>query len=388
MRFSSSAAAGPLGFETALLAAAALSAAALLGAALSGCASGGRPGAGNRDAGPVGNLDAGPIASSDAGPMPDSGPVVSTDSGPLPAADSGPPPAPDSGPPPTPDAGPPDAGPPGCTSDTECDDGLACNGMERCDPGGTCLPGTPPVCDDGIACTRSECVEGSGCVHTPDDALCPAGQSCGATGCVSACSESPCRLTSPQCGCPSGQGCYLSGGARGCAAAGTAAEGTPCTIPDSCQPGLVCLNVSTTSTPVNQCSRFCASDGDCVGDGSLCTYTLGDGAGGTIPGVRVCSRACDPVTSAGCSLSAVCHGYRDTAGRPYTDCEGPAGTGGPHAFCTSDASCRRGTFCNPTFGECLAYCRSDFDCPLTDVCYRFATPFVVGGVEVGYCDYW
>ena len=357
----------------------AASATLILAATLaSGCASGRRPGEGRADGGPIVRRDGGPIVGFDSGPivLEDSGPIVTPDSGPIVDPDSGP-------------IVTPDSGPTGCTSDAGCDDGIACNGVERCGAGGACVPGTPPTCDDGIACTASACVEPTGtCSHTPDSSLCPAGQTCGATGCASACSESPCRLTSPQCGCGAGQGCYLSGSTRGCAAAGTAAEGATCTTANSCQPGLVCLNVSTTAAVVNQCSRFCATDSDCIGTGSLCTYTLGDGAGGTVPGVRVCSRACDLVTSAGCSSSAGCHGYQDASGRPYTDCEGPAGTGGPHASCASDANCRRGTFCDPTWGECLAYCRSDFDCPLSDSCYRFATPFVVGGVEYGYCDYW
>jgi hypothetical protein len=141
---------------------------------------------------------------------------------------------------------------------------------------------------------------------------------------------------------------------------------------------------------VNQCSRFCATDADCVGAGSLCLYTLGDGAGGTVPGVRVCSRACDPVTSAGCSSNAVCHVYRETptSGRFLTDCAGPAGFGGPHGFCLDNSDCDQGTFCDTSLNECLAYCRSDLDCPFTDACYRFATPLIVGATEYGYCDYW
>ena len=356
----------------------------ILALVVSACASGRRVGGDRQDGGPILPRDGGPIVGFDSGPVvppQDSGPIASPDAGPIVSPDSGP-------------IVSPDSGPTGCTSDAACDDGLACNGVERCGAGGACVAGTPPSCDDGIACTVSACVEPTGaCSHTPDSALCPPGQTCGATGCVSACSESPCRLTSPQCGCPGGQGCYLSGSVRSCAAAGSAAEGASCTTASSCQPGLVCLNVSSTTAVVNQCGRFCAGDTDCIGNGSLCTYTLGDGAGGTVPGVRVCSRACDPVTSTGCSSNAVCHVYREmpSAGRFLTDCAGPAGFGWEHDFCIDNTDCSRGTFCAASLGECLAYCntsRGDADCPFSDACYRFATPLVVGGVEYGYCDYW
>jgi hypothetical protein len=120
-----------------------------------------------------------------------------------------------------------------CTSDASCDDGLYCNGAERCRPGmpGSdpltgCVAGTPVrcfddfsctvdacdeandrcaftpdpgACDDRVACTADACAPGApgadadGCVHRPDDALCPgmcasgtalrAGR-CGATGCT------------------------------------------------------------------------------------------------------------------------------------------------------------------------------------------------------------
>jgi hypothetical protein len=57
-----------------------------------------------------------------------------------------------------------------CVSDAECDDGLACNGMETCDSNNTCQPGTPPTCTLGGAdpqCNDAACVEPTGCVVTP-----------------------------------------------------------------------------------------------------------------------------------------------------------------------------------------------------------------------------
>lgn len=50
---------------------------------------------------------------------------------------------------------------PGCRVDSDCDDGLFCNGTERCDPRTLlgCLPGTPPCamgCDEARGCVSCE----------------------------------------------------------------------------------------------------------------------------------------------------------------------------------------------------------------------------------------
>jgi len=50
-----------------------------------------------------------------------------------------------------------------CQQDSDCDDGVFCNGIERCRPRETtasaegCVRGTAPQCDDSIACTTDVC---------------------------------------------------------------------------------------------------------------------------------------------------------------------------------------------------------------------------------------
>lgn len=57
-----------------------------------------------------------------------------------------------------------------CSTAAECDDGLACNGVETC-ADGRCAIGTPMRCDDGIACTTDFCSEElRRCVQRPVDA--------------------------------------------------------------------------------------------------------------------------------------------------------------------------------------------------------------------------
>ncbi len=59
-----------------------------------------------------------------------------------------------------------------------CNDGVFCNGLERCEPTVGCVsPGR--VCDDGVGCTADVCDESvARCVAMPDDSLCPVSFRC------------------------------------------------------------------------------------------------------------------------------------------------------------------------------------------------------------------
>ncbi|MES1178300.1 MAG: hypothetical protein ABUL62_28520, partial [Myxococcales bacterium] len=48
-----------------------------------------------------------------------------------------------------------------------CSDDNACNGDERCDAMGACIPGSPPPVDDGDPCTTDSCSASGGVSHTP-----------------------------------------------------------------------------------------------------------------------------------------------------------------------------------------------------------------------------
>ena len=56
-----------------------------------------------------------------------------------------------------------------CNADTDCDDGLFCNGASTCLLG-RCTKPTPPACDDGLACTVDRCSEEyRQCQHSAPD---------------------------------------------------------------------------------------------------------------------------------------------------------------------------------------------------------------------------
>lgn len=65
-----------------------------------------------------------------------------------------------------------------CDRDGECDDGFACNGIERCGPDGVCAAGEPTRCDDGVDCTIDSCDEPGVCQSRPDDARCAGAGTC------------------------------------------------------------------------------------------------------------------------------------------------------------------------------------------------------------------
>ncbi|HYC56605.1 MAG TPA: right-handed parallel beta-helix repeat-containing protein [Candidatus Binatia bacterium] len=79
-----------------------------------------------------------------------------------------------------------------CLFDSECDDGLVCNGVESCDlDTNMCEAGTQLDCDDENQCTDNDCHEPGGCMNTPlsngtgcsDDVTCSIADTCQAGVC-------------------------------------------------------------------------------------------------------------------------------------------------------------------------------------------------------------
>jgi hypothetical protein len=213
----------------------------------------------------------------------------------------------------------------------------------------------------------------------------------GPTDLGTSCSESPCRLVSPQCGCSGGLACSISGTVRACATAGTGAVGAACgTALPRCAAGNLCVGVSTTTTTA-ACEHFCNSDADCTGAGALCLLTLDDGTGASIPGVTLCSLSCNLATNTGCPSGSACRLYSESAGagRSLTHCAGPAGTGTEGALCTTDAECIAGYTCADTgYGnECTQWCNytTGTGCALGYTCAPFSVAVVIGSTEYGVC---
>jgi hypothetical protein len=205
------------------------------------------------------------------------------------------------------------------------------------------------------------------------------------------CSESPCKLVSPQCGCPPGAECAVNGMGRFCAVAGSVGAGAVCSAAMPCAPGLACVFLSPT---VSTCNVFCSADSQCTAPGGLCLVTLSNGMdGGSIPNVTLCTENCDLLTSTGCAAGLSCQVGQEAAGqmRFFTQCTG-AGAGLEGAACTTSADCARDFACvnNGVSNVCLQYC--DVNAPACGAltCFQLVdaamAPFVIGNMSVGVCQ--
>jgi hypothetical protein len=77
-----------------------------------------------------------------------------------------------------------------CKKDSDCDNGIFCDGDEKC-VDGECKEGGGRDCSDNIDCTIDDCVgQEKKCIHTPDHTICSDGQICDLKkGCI----EKPCE---------------------------------------------------------------------------------------------------------------------------------------------------------------------------------------------------
>lgn len=201
------------------------------------------------------------------------------------------------------------------------------------------------------------------------------------------CSESPCKLTTPQCGCDDEHQCsVVRTGIRLCIAKGAAPVGAACDAM-LCEPGTMCFDDGVPA----HCAKFCASSADCVAPGGACFWTLKDGMGGIVPDATLCTEDCDPTTNAGCDLlsGGSCQAFHDLrSDQSLTACvEGGPGT--PGASCPNgamDCAPTLGCFNNGTSDVCLKWCVVGGTPCLSGSCYSFSAPLVIGAVEYGACN--
>jgi hypothetical protein len=211
----------------------------------------------------------------------------------------------------------------GCYHDPKCrDDGLACNGEERCCGNpifcfivGLCYS-TDVDCGDGNPCTCESCAEPSGCQHVPincDDGNLCTDDSCdpGAPGLADNCDAATicrhdlipgcCRNAAdcPDLPCRTGRLC----------AGNVCGEGTPRSCDDSdpltvdgCDPETGCTHTTGTTLPNG---GPCRVDADCPADADPCTIEACDPAAGCVSrpvtgfdSVACVCRRTDPVSCA------------------------------------------------------------------------------------------
>ena len=195
------------------------------------------------------------------------------------------------------------------------------------------------------------------------------------------CTESPCKLTSPQCGCATGEMCNTFLGNRSCTTEGTQAQGEECNTNSlSCLAGLRCIVLDNSA---GRCQSFCDTDAECQLPGGRCVFDLSD-----TQGTKACSENCDPVTSQGCTFA----GQRCTAGFDETDtgftlCM-TAGAGTQGSACSAESDCAAGYSCVTVNNQqaCRQWCTVGSTC-LTQCIQaaEFTPPLVIGTVSYGVC---
>jgi len=178
-----------------------------------------------------------------------------------------------------------------CTSDAQCSDNNACNGVESC-RNNRCMPGTPMQCDDGVSCTVDRCDPGTGrCVATADNELCNDGVYCNG---IETCDTTRGCAAGTAVACDDRVDCTVDRcdeSARACVSVpnvGLCAARGPC-VAAACSVAQGCVY-----TPIPSfCNSFCVM-------GATCNVTTGQCQGGGVP--RDCSDSnacttdrCDPV---------------------------------------------------------------------------------------------
>lgn len=205
------------------------------------------------------------------------------------------------------------------------------------------------------------------------------------------CVEDPCKLVVPQCGCEDQQ-CTIDGnGERTCVTAGTVSQGQACSDTALCEPGTICVEAAPGFA---SCAKFCDTDAQCEAPGALCFFKLGDGNGGDIPGVALCSDNCDLATSQGCVVPGTsCQLGITMADEPFTLCA-PSGTLVYQEICTDTSDCAPDFICFettvPDF-RCFQWCViGGSACPTGQTCIAqeitAGVPLTIGTTTYGICN--
>jgi len=270
-----------------------------------------------------------------------------------------------------------------CTMDSECDDGMLCNGAETC-ASNVCAAGTPAAdatdCGGGMVCRAGTCampVCGNGILEGAE--ACDDGNSTAGDGCENDCTFS-CTMDS-ECddaeACTGVETCNTT--TNTCVNPADLADGTDCGGGNICNGGACVAPTCGNGTPEgaeqcddgnttdgdgcdNDCTFSCTMDSECD-DGDACNGAEtcngsnvcvgGSAAGdGTVCDRDMMSGTRDVCLSGVCAASTCGDAYVDDAMGGTEECEDGNTTAGDGCendctfTCTADSDCDDGDLCN------------------------------------------
>ncbi|RYZ10213.1 MAG: hypothetical protein EOO73_01155 [Myxococcales bacterium] len=291
---------------------------------------------------------------------------------------------------------------------TPCGDGKACTGGDVC-KAGACV-GAAVTCDDKIACTADSCAEPGGCFFDQSkcgcakDADCNDGNACNgvekcnlqtlscvagtAVSCASlddACNVGTCDGKTGACSavprkdgtaCDDGNACTKTDGCAAGKCAGTNA--VTCTASDPCHSVGVC------DTKTGACSSPSKPDGAACNDGNPCTQADSCQAGACVGASPVSCAPSDQCHTAGtcdsktgqCSNPIKTGACDDGDKCTQTDtCQNGACVGGNPKVCTASDQCHEVGACVKATGVCSnpskadgTLCDDGNQCTQSDAC--------------------
>ena len=253
-----------------------------------------------------------------------------------------------------------------CTSDADCDDGDACNGVETCDVANqTCQAGTPVVCNDGDVCTTDTCDHATGLCSFPPvagccnvDADCDDQDLCTTDACDTVqhvCNHTPAVTCDDGLFCNGLETCNPQDGTCVLGTPPTCDDGMVCTA-DSCDPTANNNTGGCVNAPIAGC---CTTDADCD-DHDVCTGT---------ETCEVATGMCHPGTAMVCDDGNPCNGVETCD--PAAGCQN-----GTQLDCNDNLVCTN-DLCDPAIGCVNApipnCCVSNGDCDDGDICNGLET---------------
>ena len=246
-------------------------------------------------------------------------------------------------------------------NDALCDGYNACTSPKACIPGVGCIDRDPPSCNDYIDCTADACDSETGsCTHEPRSNLCNDNNTCTVDYCdvLQGCST----VALSNVGCDDGNACSTGDQCRNgqCVPTGlaTCSDQNACTA-DSCDPEEGCIQEKLTGTYCNDgdaCTQMdTCQDGLCLGeaididDGNPCTVDSCDPYFGVEH---------TPISGALCDDGNAC--------TPEDRCDAGICRGLGELDCNDDNPCTR-DLCSPETG-CYTTNRDGVPCDDDNVC--------------------